>query len=111
MLTYENLCNMKPYEIIAKWESKIVHPWFNHAKKTVDSEWKALVKWIAVRGWIHDWTIYHSLGFEKADYFDGNSHLDVSDEEILSTWTKLTNKTDIQNLVPCDKEALEMYRF
>ena len=54
--------------------------------------------WVAKRGQIHDWAIY--------------VHWKERGEEFVTQMgNKLQNKELIQKLVPCDEEALALYRF
>ena len=53
--------------------------------------------WVAVRGTIHDWAIY--------------CHLTDNSSEYVRDWgNKVHDRETVQKLVPCDKEALAMYR-
>lgn len=57
-----------------------------------------LLRWVAVRGDIHDWAIYcHWLG--------------VDDEYIHRNGQKVCEEKKIKKLVPCDDEAFKMYRY
>ena len=119
MLTVEKLKEMKPDTIFAYGIGLIEHPWFNEA--TPVSEGGSLeedgrstkVKWVAIRGNIGDWAIYHSLdaNFVKADYLDGTIHLDVPNERIAKAGTKLRDKNKIKEFVPCTDEAFSKYRY
>lgn len=119
MLTIKKLKEMKPDTIIARGFGYIEHPWFNDC--TPVSEGGALepdrrstkVKWVAVRGGIHDWAIYHSLDANICphEYFNCQCHLEASEERILRGGAKLRNEELIKKFVPCDKEAFEMYRY
>lgn len=55
------------------------------------------LKWIAVRGDIHDWTIYCYWVENSIEYIRGRGD-------------KVHNESTIKKLVPCDDEALKMYR-
>lgn len=56
------------------------------------------LRWVAKRGQIHDWAIY--------------IHFAIYDEEYIeSSGDKVTSKENIKKLVPCDDEALAMYRY
>lgn len=109
MLTLQNLKDMKPW-IFASWKGKVEHPRFNDAKN-VDDNNETVVNRVAVRWHYHDWKIYHSLdsNFEQADYLDGVSHLEVSNERIAASWAKLYNGKKARELVECDDEAFDMY--
>ena len=118
MITLETLKNLSPSKIFAYGEDLIKHPWWNGtenngAYKTCNEEGMTKVKWVAIRVGIHDWAIYHSLNanFERSDFMDGNSHLNESEERIASYGAKLYDIEKIRELVPCDDEAFEMYRF
>jgi hypothetical protein len=101
-LTLEQLKQMEPDTIFASGTTTIDHPW-EHGKT-------AYVKWIAIRGGIYDWAIYHS--------FDSNLMMDESDDKhryasnrmIANHGSKLHDMDKVRELVPCDKDALEMYR-
>jgi hypothetical protein len=57
-----------------------------------------LLRWVAVRGGIHDWKIY--------------CHWAEHDEQwIKAQGDKITNEDNIRKLVPCDDEAFGMYAF
>ena len=60
-----------------------------------------LLKWVAVRGGIHDWTIYA----------DNPYHPRGSHEGVANLGDKLTGEENIRKLVPCDTEAFKMYRY
>jgi hypothetical protein len=54
--------------------------------------------WIALRGTIHDWTIYCHFADRHWDW--------------IKNWgDKVHSETHIRRLVPCDDEAFEMYRY
>lgn len=120
MLTLEKLKTLPSNAIFAKGEAFIRHPWYSKyeyerqegAYKTVTKEGLTKVKWVAIRGYIHDWAIYHSLdaNFEHADCLDGNDHLKVSYERVGQYGAKLRHEDEIKKLVPCDAEAFKMYR-
>ena len=55
------------------------------------------LRWVAVRGGIHDWAIYCH-------------HAENSAEWIKSQGDKTHNMETVERLVPCDEEALKMYR-
>jgi hypothetical protein len=56
-----------------------------------------LLRWIAVRGFIHDWAIYVGI-------------IENSNEKVRDFGDKVHNDNDIRRLVPCDDKAFEMYR-
>lgn len=56
------------------------------------------LRWVAVRGGIHDWAIY-------CHFADRNSNW------IRSYGDKVTMKNHIKKLVPCDDESFAMYRY
>jgi hypothetical protein len=72
-----------------------------------------VVKWVAVRGGIHDWAIYHSMDANlcKAEYFDSDDHLYASFTQIANHGAKLRSETKIREFVPCTDEAFNMYRY
>lgn len=56
------------------------------------------LKWVAVRGGIHDWAVY--IGLDSSSF-----------EQIRSYGDKVTGEQNIKKLVPCDDEAFSMYRY
>ena len=56
-----------------------------------------MLRWVAARGGIWDWAVY--AGWNTSSY-----------EEIARTGDKVHDAATIKRLVPCDKEAGEMYR-
>ena len=55
------------------------------------------LRWIAVRGGMHDWAIYCHLAFHDVEW-------------IRSQGDKVYMKHHIRHLVKCDDEAFAMYR-
>lgn len=117
-LTLKALKEMKPDTIFASGIGLIEHPWFNGAKPvseggTLEPDGRSTkVKWVAIRGGIHDWAIYHSMdaNIVYADYFDDPEHLEASNELISRAGAKLHNEKYIKELVPCTDKAFAMYR-
>jgi len=56
------------------------------------------LRWVAVRGEIHDWTIY-------CHWAEHDIHW------IRRSGDKVIDKEHIQRLVPCDDDAISMYRL
>ena len=56
------------------------------------------IRWVAVRGDIHDWTIYYHHSYHE-QYF------------IETQGDKCFTESIIKRLVPCDEEAYNMYRW
>jgi len=113
MLTLKKLKKMAPDTIFASGIGFIEHPWFNQATKTIEADGKSTkVKWVAIRGYIHDWAIYHSLdaNLEPANNLDGTSHLNADFQTIADHGAKLHNREIVKKLVPCSKLALKFYR-
>lgn len=57
-----------------------------------------MLTWVAKRGTIHDWAIYIGWKWEGMEW-------------VLNHGGKVTSPPNIKKLVPCDEEALKMYRF
>lgn len=55
------------------------------------------IKWVAVRGIIHDWCIYYHLS-DRSSYW------------VCAHGDKMFTESVIKRLVPCDEEAYGMYR-
>jgi hypothetical protein len=111
-LTLEKLKLLQPNQIFASGIGKILHPWFNDATN-IDSNNMTPVKWVAVRGGIHDWAIYHSMDANlcKAEFFDSSDHLATANDQIANHGAKLYNPDKIREFVPCNDEAFKMYRY
>ena len=60
--------------------------------------YKKPVRWIAVRGRIPDWAIY----YHRAEY---------TIELVSREGDKCTTKEVIKKLVPCSKDAFNVYRY
>jgi hypothetical protein len=86
MLTLKTLKEMQPNTIFASG----VGTYFELAPHTI--------KWVAVRGGIHDWCIYYG-------------YANMSEVTIAETGSKCFTKSVIKELVSCDKEAFNMYRY
>ncbi len=56
------------------------------------------IKWVAKRGGYHDWCIYYH-------------NIDKDQGFIESQGDKMFTEAAIKDLVPCDEEAWNMYRF
>lgn len=56
------------------------------------------IRWVAVRGGIHDWAIYYHLS-ENDEYF------------IKTQGDKMFTESVIKRLVPCDDESYKIYRL
>lgn len=112
-LTLDDLQAFDPHSIFASGFGTIKHPWFNDAVATLEKDGRSTtVRWVAVRGGIDDWAIYHSLdaNFIAADYLDDPAHLDVPDELIARSGSKVRDERTIRAFVPCTDEALRRYR-
>jgi len=93
MLTLKQLKNMKP-GIFAQGEV-IDGPGGANIANT-----GKIIKWVAVRGQIHDWAIYADNPYcPQIDY-----------KGVAAMGDKIHDREIIKKLVPCDKGALEMYR-
>ncbi len=85
LLTRELLDKMSPGETIASGISK-------------DEEGHR-VKWVAVRGGIADWAVYATTDMEK-------------DEEWIKKWgNKIHSMIIVNQLIPADQTAKDMYRY
>ena len=58
------------------------------------------IKWVAVRGYIHDWAIYVDNTYSPQFDYEG----------VARMGDKVHDREAIKKLVPCDEEALNMYR-
>lgn len=92
MLSLKQLQDMPPHTIFATGVTVNSPEGIN-----MSNDGRSL-RWVAKRGQIHDWAIY--IGIESWDQ-----------QLVASNGDKVGNKENIKKLVPCDDEALEMYRF
>ena len=83
MLTLKDLKEMEPGKIFA-----------NGLTQYMNTE----IKWVAVRGGIHDWAIYFG-------------HTDADLEEIKDNGDKMYERDMIKDLISCDDESFSMYRY
>jgi hypothetical protein len=91
-LTLEKLKSMEPKTIFA---SGLDHDSPGGVNMTGSGK---AVRWVAVRGGIHDWCIYVHWS-------------DRTIEEIRRAGDKVCDKETIRRLVPCTDEAFAMYRY
>ena len=56
------------------------------------------LRWVAVRGGIHDWAIYVNFSGSTQEY-------------IRDCGDKICSEDNIKKLVKCDEEAFKMYRY
>lgn len=56
------------------------------------------LKWIAIKGYGNDWTIYCHWDYQ-------------SDEYVKSNGDKIHTETYIKRCVPCDDDVFDLYRF
>ena len=91
MLTLQQLKDMEPDTIFATGETT---DGYDGANMTGSGQ---ALRWVATRGGIHDWAIY--IAPEN-----------WSEEEIKRQGDKVHDRETVKKLVPCDDEALEMYR-
>ena len=90
MLTLEKLKEMRPDSTIKSGTANVQDYWDGRQEMQVD--------FIAVRGGIHDWAIYYMPAGQWPI------------ERILSYGEKMHNRESIRMCVPCDDEALALYR-
>ena len=86
MLTIKELDEMKPSEIFASGTG--TYPELRPEE----------VRWVAVRGGIHDWAIYYFMPY-------------MSDNQVAREGDKMFTESIIKRLVPCTDEAYELYRL
>lgn len=91
MLTLQQLKDMDPDTIFATGETTDGYDAVNMYGKGQE------LRWVATRGGIHDWAIYVGPKAWKEDMVKSNGD-------------KVHNRESVKKLVPCDDEALGMYR-
>ena len=94
MLTLEKLKEMKPKTRFAQGyiEDSVEGINMSNTGKTI--------KWVAVRGSIHDWSIYTDNPHQPQNSF----------EMVAMQGDKVSFEGNIKKLVPCDDAAFQMYR-
>ncbi|MEI6186961.1 MAG: hypothetical protein WCP46_00470 [Alphaproteobacteria bacterium] len=63
------------------------------------------LRWVAKRGIINDWAIYVSV---EPDYISTEER---KNKTVAELGTKIYGESTIRTLVPCDDEALKLYRY
>lgn len=94
MLTLQQLIDLPPYTIFARGETTNSPDGIY----MTDSDFGRKLRWITKRGEIYDWAIYIHWADSDWDY-------------IRDYGDKVFDKDNIRKLVPCDDEALAMYRY
>lgn len=61
-------------------------------------KFNANLKWMAIKGYGHDWTIYCDWDYKNYDYIEHQGQ-------------KISSKENIQKCVPCNEEVFNLYRF
>lgn len=92
MLTLEKLKSMTPDTIFAEGTAN------DDPEGLFMANTNRRLRWVAVRGGIHDWCIYCHFA-------------DKSNEWIKAQGDKVSDERHIKMLVPCDDEAFKMYRY
>ena len=92
MLTIAMLKTMPPHTIFATGEL------MDKPNGLFMANTGRMLRWVAVRGEIPDWTIYCHFAFDKSTSW------------IAQNGDKVIFKGHIRRCVPCDDEALERYR-
>ena len=57
-----------------------------------------LLRWVAKKGWGHDWAVYCHWATNSEEY-------------VTQSGDKVTTKTYIQRCVPCDDDVFKLYRY
>ena len=91
MLTKQMLLTMPPQTVFARGEIVDSPEGVNMTNSG------KMLKWLAVRGDIEDWTIYLHWATSSWNY-------------ILESGDKPMNENNIKKLVPCDDEAFSLFR-
>lgn len=92
MLTLKQLKEMKPETIFDRGVSEDSPDGINMTNSGRP------LRWVAVRGGIHDWAIYCHWATSDWNY-------------IRRCGDKVTGETNIKKLVPCKDDAFQMYRY
>ncbi len=85
-MTLEELKSMPPHTVFATGVT------------SDDRLFREPVRWIAKRGYIHDWAIYYDREERTLD-------------EVASRGSKVYSPGVIKDLVSCDEEMMKMYRL
>lgn len=92
MLTLQKLKEMEPHQVIDTGTA------FDDTNGLFMANTGKMLRWVAVRGGIHDWCIYCHYDYHDVEWIKRNGD-------------KVTSKIHIERLVPCDDEAFKMYRY
>lgn len=92
MLTLQSLKDMKPQTMFAQGKSIDSPEGINMTNSG------KMLRWVAVRGGIHDWAIYTHFAYKDVEW-------------IRRCGDKVHSKENIKKLCPCDDEAFSMYRY
>ena len=93
MITIKYLKQLKPHTIFAKGKT-IDNPSGINVANT-----DKVIKWVAVRGGIHDWAIFTDNPYTPQETFN----------DVKAWGDKLHNETFIRKLVPCDNKTFALY--
>jgi len=94
MLTVEMLKDMPPGTVFATGEIENSPEGLFMINNNIGRK----LLWAAKRGHIYDWAIYCYWAENGLDF-------------VLSNGDKVMDRQNIKKLVPCDDEALKMYRY
>jgi len=112
------ILSMPRRSIIGHGVDEIEHPFYKdnpgHNWLNVNDQGMIPVKWVAVRGDMDDWAIYHSLdhricGVHSVD-LDCDNHLKADLDMICNSGFKLKDILTIKKFMNCDASALKLYR-
>jgi hypothetical protein len=108
LITVDQLDQMEPHSIFAKGT-------FIDSPEGVNmSNTGKEVRWVAVRGGIHDWAIYSQNPYYIDDFSPEVMAVGYSGvwdwEKIKEEGDKVHQEDNIRKLVPCDDGALALYR-
>lgn len=112
ILTEEYLDKCSPNAIFAWGIGYIEHPWFNDERYKGDLQEDGkttLVKWVATKGTISDWAIYHSLDGNFSE-LTNEERLNLDLTSIYKGGAKLHDEKKIKEWVPCTEEVFKLYR-
>lgn len=122
-MTHERFLTLPNDRIFGSGFQRIRHPWVDiiypedltaELVPVLDDDMLTKVKWVAVKGQIDDWAIYHSISGNLVpphnNYFN-NEHLSARNQRVADWGTKVLDPEVILRMMPCDKNTLDRYRY
>jgi hypothetical protein len=106
MFGSRELDKMAPDTIFLTGIAVIPHPWYGLSPNYPD---KVRVKWVAIRGTVHDWAVYHSFDTNLEAYANMPPHK-IPDRMVAGHGSKMHDEELVAQLTGADESAMALYR-